>query len=105
SFFASLKRELVHHERYTTRAEAKASIFEYIKAFYNRVRRHSSLYTRSLMVSASCSPRPGTPGRGVGGEGRAPARFQPPHPNPSPPAYRGRGEGSRHIYRASVVGY
>jgi putative transposase len=43
SFFASLKRELVHHERYTTREKAKASIFEYIEAFYNRVRLHSSL--------------------------------------------------------------
>jgi putative transposase len=43
SFFASLKKELVHHERYTTRQEAKASIFEYVEAFYNRVRRHSSL--------------------------------------------------------------
>jgi putative transposase len=43
SFFASRKRELVHHERYTSRAQAKASIFEYIEAFYNRVRRHSSL--------------------------------------------------------------
>jgi putative transposase len=43
SFFASLKKELVHHEDYATRAEARASIFEYIEAFYNRVRRHSSL--------------------------------------------------------------
>jgi transposase InsO family protein len=43
SFFASLKKELVHHEDYATRAEAKASIFEYLEAFYNRVRRHSSL--------------------------------------------------------------
>ena len=43
SFFASLKRELVHDERYTTRASARASIFEYIEAFYNRVRLHSSL--------------------------------------------------------------
>lgn len=43
SFFASLKRELVHHERYTSRAEAKASIFECVETFYNRVRRHSSL--------------------------------------------------------------
>jgi transposase InsO family protein len=43
SFFASLKKELVHHEDYATRAEAKASIFEYIEAFYSRVRRHSSL--------------------------------------------------------------
>ena len=43
SFFASLKKELVHHEDYPTRAQATASIFEYIEAFYNRVRRHSSL--------------------------------------------------------------
>ena len=43
SFFASLKRELVHDESYTTRDEAKASIFEYVEAFYNRVRLHSSL--------------------------------------------------------------
>ena len=43
SFFASLKRELVHDESYTTRGQAKASIFEYVEAFYNRVRLHSSL--------------------------------------------------------------
>ncbi len=43
SFFASLKKELVHDEDYATREQAKASIFEYIEAFYNRVRRHSSL--------------------------------------------------------------
>ncbi len=43
SFFASLKKELVHHEDYATRDEAKASLFEYVEAFYNRVRRHSSL--------------------------------------------------------------
>jgi putative transposase len=43
SFFASLKKELVHGEDYATRDQARASIFEYIEAFYNRVRRHSSL--------------------------------------------------------------
>lgn len=43
SFFATLKKELVHHEKYDTREQAKASIFEYVEAFYNRVRRHSSL--------------------------------------------------------------
>jgi putative transposase len=43
SFFASLKKELVHDENYATRDEARASIFEYIEAFYNRVRRHSTL--------------------------------------------------------------
>lgn len=43
SFFATLKKELVHHERYATRAQAKASIFEYVEVFYNRKRLHSSL--------------------------------------------------------------
>jgi putative transposase len=43
SFFASLKKELVHREGYATREQAKASIFEYIEVFDNRVRRHSSL--------------------------------------------------------------
>ena len=43
SFFASLKKELVHHEDYQSRAEARASIFEYIEAFYNFKRLHSSL--------------------------------------------------------------
>ena len=47
SFFASLKKELVHHEDYRTREEAQASIFEYIEVFYNRQRRHSTLGFKS----------------------------------------------------------
>jgi transposase InsO family protein len=47
SFFASLKKELVHDADYATRAEARASLFEYIEVFYNRVRRHSSLGYKS----------------------------------------------------------
>ncbi len=47
SFFASLKKELVHDEDYQTRAETRASLFEYIEVFYNRIRRHSSLGYRS----------------------------------------------------------
>jgi transposase InsO family protein len=43
SFFASLKKELTHHEDYRTRAEARASIVEYIEMFYNPKRLHSSL--------------------------------------------------------------
>ena len=43
SFFATLKKELVHHERYQTRDEACQSLFEYIEVFYNRQRRHSAL--------------------------------------------------------------
>ena len=43
SFFASLKKELVHNEDYAMREDARASIFEYIEVFTNRVRRHSTL--------------------------------------------------------------
>ena len=43
SFFGSLKNELVYHEDYRTRAEARQSIFEYIEVFYNRKRRHAFL--------------------------------------------------------------
>jgi transposase InsO family protein len=45
SFFGTLKTELVHRPgvRYRTRAEARASVFEWIECWYNRRRRHSSL--------------------------------------------------------------
>jgi transposase InsO family protein len=47
SFFASLKRELVHDQRYATHEQARASIVRYIEVFYNRQRPHSSLGYRS----------------------------------------------------------
>ncbi len=43
SFFATLKRELVHRSAWRTRADAKADVFDYIEVFYNRTRRHSAL--------------------------------------------------------------
>ena len=43
SFWATLKTELVHQQRYQTHEEARRSIFEYIEVFYNRKRLHSSL--------------------------------------------------------------
>jgi putative transposase len=43
SFFATLKKELVHQRAYASQEEARASIFEYIEVFYNRIRRHSAL--------------------------------------------------------------
>lgn len=52
SFWGSLKNELVHHRRYETRAEAKASIREYIEIVYNRQRRHSHLGYMALAVFA-----------------------------------------------------
>jgi transposase InsO family protein len=43
SFWATLKTELVNHEHYATRQQARQSIFEYIEVFYNRQRLHSAL--------------------------------------------------------------
>lgn len=43
SFFGTLKTELVTHEDYRTKEEARKSLFEYIELFYNRRRRHSFL--------------------------------------------------------------
>lgn len=42
SFFHTLKTELIHHEIYHTKEQAKRSIFEYIEVFYNRERNHSA---------------------------------------------------------------
>lgn len=43
SFWGTLKQELVYHQRYRTRQEAKESITEYIEVFYNRQRRQAKL--------------------------------------------------------------
>ena len=47
SFFGSLKTELVHRTRFSTRREARAALFEYIEIFYNQRRRHSSIGYRT----------------------------------------------------------
>ena len=47
SFFATLKKDLVHRTRFRTRQEARTAIFEYIEVFYNRQRLHSTLGHRS----------------------------------------------------------
>ena len=43
SFWGSFKTELVHHQEYQTREQAKQSIFRYIECWYNRKRRHSAI--------------------------------------------------------------
>lgn len=39
----SLKVEAIHGERFTTREQAKAQVFDYIEVYYNRRRLHSTL--------------------------------------------------------------
>lgn len=42
SFFHTLKTELIHHQTFRNREEAKQVVFEYIEVFYNRERLHSA---------------------------------------------------------------
>jgi transposase InsO family protein len=42
SFFGVLKAEMIHHERFATRQEARDKLFDYIEVFYNRSRIHSA---------------------------------------------------------------
>jgi putative transposase len=47
TFFATLKKELVNRRTWPSRLELQSAVFEYIEAFYNRERRHSTLGMRS----------------------------------------------------------
>jgi putative transposase len=47
SFFASLRKELTNRVTFVSRDAARSHVFEYIEAFYNRVRRHSTINYRS----------------------------------------------------------
>jgi putative transposase len=47
SFFASLRKELTNRVIFRCRDAARSYVFEYIEAFYNRERRHSTINYRS----------------------------------------------------------
>jgi transposase InsO family protein len=56
SFFHTLKSELVHHCDYQTRDAARSSLFEYIEAFYNRQRRHSTVNYEAPLAFEAINP-------------------------------------------------
>jgi putative transposase len=43
SFFATLKKELIHRRSWPTKAELRTEVFDYIEVFFNRQRRHGTL--------------------------------------------------------------
>jgi putative transposase len=47
SFFGSFKTELIHHEKFQTRQQAKSRIIAWIEGWYNRRRRHSAIGYKS----------------------------------------------------------
>lgn len=58
SFWSSLKYELVYHQRFATRAQARTAIFDYIETFYNRTRLHSSLaYLSPIKFESQLKPK------------------------------------------------
>jgi transposase InsO family protein len=55
SFFHTLKVELVYTQKYTTREQAKQSIFEYIETYYNQCRLHSAIdYKAPFEFECAC---------------------------------------------------
>ncbi len=51
SFFSNVKNELVHHEVFEDRDEARSANFDYMEVFYNRQRLHQSLGFKSHTTS------------------------------------------------------
>ena len=47
TFFATLKNEMYYRQSFATKARARFAVAEYIEAFYNRKRMHSSIGYRT----------------------------------------------------------
>jgi len=58
SFFGTLKTELVYHEDYKARAEARLSIFDYIGTFYNNIRMQGRLDICPRMILKAYEKQP-----------------------------------------------
>ena len=62
TFFATLKKELIHRRSWPDREELRREVFDYVELFYNPVRRHSTLGMLSPVnyeaVASSLEPRP-----------------------------------------------
>ena len=43
SFFATMKKELIHRQTWASLSDVRSALFEYVELFYNRRRFHSSL--------------------------------------------------------------
>jgi len=61
SFFATLKKELIHRRAWPSKAELRTEVFDYIEVFYNRERRHSTLGQRSPVDYENSTLSPSRP--------------------------------------------
>lgn len=55
SFFGTLQLELLDRETWQTRRQLAQAIFEYIEAFYNPERRHTSIDNQPLALQNQAS--------------------------------------------------
>ena len=76
SFWSTMQRELLDRRRWQSREELASAIFEWIEAFYNPVRRHTSIgdvspvefeinYEATTTELVARSPQPTCPGKRV----------------------------------------
>ncbi len=56
SFFATLKTELIHRHYWSTRAQARRAVFDFVEVFYNRQRLHSSPATSAPLSTSHQDP-------------------------------------------------
>ena len=96
SFFATLKKELIHRRSWPTKAELRTEVFDYIEVFYNRRRRHSTLgmlspadYEDSTLEHRRCQV---SPLRGSHPPTRSSSLHQPPARSPNQPVSTEAGE-------------
>jgi len=73
SFFATLKKELVHRRTWPTKAKLRTEVFDYIEVFYNRERRHSTLGQQSPVDYENSTLSPNGP---IDAASRLPSRNQ-----------------------------
>ena len=62
SFFATLKKELIHGRSWPSKAELRTEVFNYIEVFFNRQRRHRTLGQLSPAEFENGTLRPDRPG-------------------------------------------
>lgn len=67
SFFSSLKTDRTAAKRYSTKAQARADVFDYIECFYNTRRRHSTLRYLSPMEFEATASRKGVSSKPAAG--------------------------------------
>jgi putative transposase len=89
SFFATLECELLERIKFRCPAEARASVFEFIEAWYNRRRRHSALGYRSPMEFEEAMS--GGVEESVENLWMSCGKLSADHPSPHPPSQDGCG--------------